>query len=70
MIKFEHGGDIFEREIVYDFSANLNPLGMPESVSAAYSIMLTSFLFDAYSLRYTAAHTPSGSTIIMVANTT
>lgn len=32
MIKNEHGGDIFEREIVYDFSANLNPLGMPESV--------------------------------------
>lgn len=35
MIKFEHGGDIFEREIVYDFSANLNPLGMPESVKVA-----------------------------------
>ena len=32
MIKFEHGGDIFEREIMYDFSANLNTLGMPESV--------------------------------------
>lgn len=32
MIKNEHGGDIFEREIMYDFSANLNPLGMPESV--------------------------------------
>lgn len=35
MIKNEHGGDIFEREIVYDFSANLNPLGMPESVKNA-----------------------------------
>lgn len=35
MIKFEHGGDIFEREIVYDFSANLNPFGMPESVKKA-----------------------------------
>lgn len=35
MIKSEHGGDIFEREIVYDFSANLNPLGMPESVKNA-----------------------------------
>lgn len=35
MIKNEHGGDIFEREIVYDFSANLNPLGMPESVKKA-----------------------------------
>lgn len=35
MIKNEHGGDIFEREIMYDFSANLNPLGMPESVKNA-----------------------------------
>lgn len=35
MMKNEHGGDIFEREIVYDFSANLNPLGMPESVKNA-----------------------------------
>lgn len=35
MMKSEHGGDIFEREIVYDFSANLNPLGMPESVKNA-----------------------------------
>lgn len=35
MIKSEHGGDIFEREIVYDFSANLNPLGMPESMKNA-----------------------------------
>lgn len=35
MIKNEHGGDIFEHEIVYDFSANLNPLGMPESVKNA-----------------------------------
>ena len=35
MMKSEHGGDIFEREIVYDFSANLNPLGMPERVKNA-----------------------------------
>ena len=35
MIKNEHGGDVFEREIVYDFSANLNPLGMPERVKNA-----------------------------------
>lgn len=31
----EHGGDIYGREIKYDFSANLNPLGMPESVKKA-----------------------------------
>lgn len=35
MIKNEHGGDTFDREIMYDFSANLNPLGMPESVKNA-----------------------------------
>lgn len=31
----EHGGDIYSRVIEYDFSANLNPLGMPESVKNA-----------------------------------
>lgn len=35
MINSEHGGDIFGRDILYDFSANLNPLGMPESVKKA-----------------------------------
>ena len=42
---------------------------MPESVSAAYSITATIFLLDAYSVRYTAAPTPSGSTIASVAIT-
>lgn len=28
----EHGGNIYEHEVTYDFSANLNPLGMPQSV--------------------------------------
>lgn len=32
MIISEHGGDIYSREIDLDFSANLNPFGMPESV--------------------------------------
>lgn len=31
----EHGGDIFSYEIKYDFSVNLNPLGMPEGVKRA-----------------------------------
>lgn len=31
----EHGGDIYGRDILYDFSANLNPLGMPNSVKKA-----------------------------------
>lgn len=32
MVISEHGGDIYSSEIMLDFSANLNPLGMPESV--------------------------------------
>lgn len=31
MDKYYHGGDIYSREIMYDFSASINPLGMPES---------------------------------------
>ncbi|MGN0657856.1 MAG: pyridoxal phosphate-dependent aminotransferase [Ruminiclostridium sp.] len=31
----EHGGDIYFRKIEYDFSANLNPLGMPGGVKNA-----------------------------------
>ncbi len=30
-----HGGDIYSRNVRLDFSANLNPLGMPESVRQA-----------------------------------
>ena len=40
--------------------------GIPARVSVASSIILTSFLFLAYSLRYIAAPTPKGSTIISV----
>ena len=29
MGRFEHGGDIYAHEGVLDFSANVNPLGMP-----------------------------------------
>ena len=35
MIKTSHGGDVYTRDIEYDFSANINPLGMPEKVKAA-----------------------------------
>ena len=30
-----HGGDIYSHKIRYDFSANINPLGMPERVKRA-----------------------------------
>ena len=36
--------------------------GMPERVSAAYSMAATTLRFRAYSVRYTAAPTPSGRT--------
>ena len=36
--------------------------GMPESVSAAYSMTATSLWLFAYSVRYTAAPAPSGTT--------
>jgi len=35
MGRFEHGGDVFELGDVVDFSANINPLGMPEPAVAA-----------------------------------
>ncbi len=36
MRRYEHGGDIYENdEIFLDFSSNINPLGMPESVKQA-----------------------------------
>ena len=39
--------------------------GMPVRVSAANSMRLTSRRFSAYSVRYTAAPTPSGRTMTM-----
>lgn len=35
MPNYTHGGDIWGREAVLDFSANLHPLGMPPEVAAA-----------------------------------
>lgn len=35
MVISEHGGDIYSREISLDFSANLNPSGMPEGIKTA-----------------------------------
>lgn len=32
MMNFLHGGDVYSHQIDYDFSANINPLGMPENV--------------------------------------
>ncbi len=35
MNTYGHGGDIYSQEILLDYSANINPLGMPEGVKEA-----------------------------------
>lgn len=35
-MEYQHGGDIYTNQVEYDYSANLNPLGLPEGVRAAY----------------------------------
>ena len=34
-MEYQHGGDIYSQDIQMDYSANINPLGMPEAVSQA-----------------------------------
>lgn len=46
MERFEHGGDVWERPGVLDFSASLNPLGMPER--AAEALRASVRLFERY----------------------
>ena len=46
MERFEHGGDIYTHEGAIDFSANLNPLGMPQAVKDALRDNVEHF--DAY----------------------
>ena len=46
MQRFEHGGDIYAHEGAIDFSANLNPLGMPDAVVGA--LRENAGRFDAY----------------------
>ena len=41
--KHKHGGDIYSQEVKMDYSANINPLGMPKAViQAAYEGILSS----------------------------
>ena len=35
MAEYQHGGDIYSQEVELDYSANISPLGMPESVRQA-----------------------------------
>ncbi|MCI8950833.1 MAG: aminotransferase class I/II-fold pyridoxal phosphate-dependent enzyme [Lachnospiraceae bacterium] len=34
-MEYQHGGDIYSQEILWDFSANINPLGTPRGVKEA-----------------------------------
>lgn len=34
-MEYQHGGDIYSQEVELDFSANLNPLGLPQAVRRA-----------------------------------
>ena len=34
-MEYQHGGDIYSQDIQMDYSANINPLGMPEAVRPA-----------------------------------
>ncbi len=43
MDRFEHGGNIYAHEGVLDYSANLNPLGVPDSVKQALAQSVDSF---------------------------
>lgn len=43
MIDYRHGGDIYSKEIKYDFSANINPLGMPKAAADALLSSISSF---------------------------
>lgn len=43
---YQHGGDIYRNRVAFDFSVNINPLGMPEaSVKAAQQAVLQSFSY-------------------------
>ena len=46
MLYQEHGGEIYTGDYRLDFSANINPLGMPDSVKAA--VRQASELADRY----------------------
>ena len=48
MKRFEHGGDIYTHRGALDFSANLNPLGMPQSAREALHAGIESGAFEPY----------------------
>lgn len=51
-MEYQHGGDIYSQDIQMDYSANINPLGMPEAVRQA--------LRDCLERRYAACTRTAG----------
>lgn len=43
MKKYEHGGSVDKNKIQYDFSVNVNPMGLPESVSQVLQEQIHAF---------------------------
>lgn len=43
MNRYEHGGRIYDKEITLDYSANINPFGMPEGVKRAICDGISSY---------------------------
>lgn len=56
-MEYQHGGDIYSQEVDLDFSANLNPFGLPEAVrrAAADSLGDCAVYPDSSSRKLTAA---------------
>ena len=38
--KYQHGGDIYSNKVSIDYSANINPLGLPQGVKEASLLRL------------------------------
>lgn len=53
MEKQLHGGNIYDKDVILDFSVNINPLGMPEGVQNAIFKNISEY--ETYpDIRYTA----------------
>lgn len=47
-MEYQHGGDIYSQPVAIDYSANINPLGLPEGVKEALRQSLETCLWTAY----------------------
>ena len=37
--KYQHGGDIYSNKVSIDYSANINPLGLPQGVKEELAVV-------------------------------